>query len=410
MIRNREELFQSLQGALDEAVDGSMTAIVMLRVHGLHELSLRFGYEQAEQAQAAVKTLVAQCLRPIDRVFRIGDDRYALVLPRLRHRNHVLLAAARLAQAFEHTLGGAPWPWQGRPSMGIALAPEHGLTPDLLSRRADIALDEAHRRGELWATYLPDATQVEIFYDELREAISNNRLEVYFQPVWQLQERRISGAESLARWTRPEHGPVSPGDFVPFAEQSDLIFALTRWSVNATLRHASELRHVPGLTFAINASPRVLNRSGMVEQLLGALTIWNLPPSALIIEITETAYMSDPETSEKVLRRLRDQGMRIAIDDFGSGYASISYLRRLPATEVKIDQSLVLSMQEDPRTDKLVQAVIDMAHRLDLTTVAEGIETEASLQRLVEMGCDYGQGYHLGHPQPANAFIERFAD
>lgn len=408
MILRRDELFAEIKAQIAASSEDTPIAVVIMHVKGIRELSLRFGYEHGDHARITVEKLVSQALRPVDRIFSIGVDRYALVLPGLQHRNHVLLATARLIQAFEQPLGGAPNPWQGRPWMGIAVYPEHGSTADLLCRRADIALEGAHQRGEQCAFYQLEAPQVEIFYDDLREAIVNNRLDVYFQPLWDLQQPRLVGVESLARWNSPQLGLVSPGDFVPFAEQSDLISALTRWSIHTTLRHAADLGKVPGLTFAINFSPRVFNRPGMVEQLLSALEIWGLPPTSLIIEVTETALANDMDSSVKALERLRDHGIGIAIDDFGTGYASISYLHRLPATEVKIDQSLVLTMLDVPRTAKLVRALIDMAHHLGLSAVAEGIENETTRQMLADMGCDFGQGFHLGRPEPATSFIRRW--
>jgi EAL domain-containing protein (putative c-di-GMP-specific phosphodiesterase class I) len=324
------------------------------------------------------------------------------------NQNHVLLASTRLSQTFEQPLESGSTPWQMRAITGIAIYPEHGLGADLLCRRASMALDEAQRRGDLHAIYQLHDTQVEIFYEELRDAIEANRLQVFFQPVWNLQSGRISGIESLARWTSPQHGEVSPASFVPFSEQSDLISALTRWSINATLRQAANLPANAGLSFAINFSPRVFSRPGTVEQLIGALDIWGVAPTAVIVEITETALVNDLESSMQVLRRLRDLGVRIAIDDFGAGYASIAYLRRFPATELKIDQSLVGAMRDDSHTRKLVSAIINMAHHMDLTTVAEGIEDQLTQNLLTDMGCDFGQGYHLGRPESAADFVARF--
>ncbi|WP_426689638.1 putative bifunctional diguanylate cyclase/phosphodiesterase [Rhodanobacter ginsengiterrae] len=406
---NRESLFAAIDQQIAACADrGGRFAVLMLRARGLRQIALRFGYAQGEQAGEQAHALIGQSLRPVDQVFRAGDDSYAVVLPDMLSRNHVLLASARLGQAFEQPLHGMESPWQLRAVMGVALYPEHGVDADLLCRRAAMALDEAQRRSEPCDIYQPHDTQVEIFYDELREAIEANRLQVFFQPVCDLQARRIVAVESLARWTSPRHGAVSPASFVPFSEQSDLISALTRWSINATLRHAAPLCASGELSFAINLSPQAFSHPGMVEQFKGALDIWGVAPTSVIAEVTETALANDLESSVLVLRRLRDMGVRIAIDDFGTGYASISYLRRFPATELKIDQSLVAGMHDDPHTTRLVSAIINMAHHLELTTIAEGIESQATEDLLAGMGCDFGQGYHLGRPEPAGEFVQRF--
>ncbi len=405
---NREHIFGEIEAHIATSASERF-AVLVLRLPGLREISLRFGYVQGEQAEDKAHALIQRSLRPIDRVFRAGEDSFVVLLPAMLSSNHALLASTRLVHAFEHPLDGTISPWLVRPVMGISLYPEHGPTADHLCRRAGMALDEAQRRGEMCVIYEPHDTQIEIFYDELREALDANRLQVFFQPMWNLQDNCIAGAESLARWTSPNHGEVSPANFVPFSEQSDLISVLTRWSVNTTLRHIASLPPNHGLRFAINYSPRVLSRPGMVEQLIGALDIWGVPPSSVIVEITETTLINDLELSVQVLRRLRDHGIHIAIDDFGTGYASIAYLRRFPATELKIDQSLVTAMRTEPRTSKLVRAIINMAHHMDLTTTAEGIEDTATHNLLTGMGCDFGQGFYLGRPEPATEFLARFA-
>ena len=407
---NREHIFATIDTLIQASdVAGERFAVLILRVPGLREISLRFGYSQGEQAEEQAHTLVQHSLRPCDQVFRAGDDSFVVLLPTMLSANHALLAGTRLVQAFEQPLNGTASPWLVRPVMGVALYPEHGPSADQLCRRAGMALDEAQRRGELCVLYQPHDTQIEIFYDELREALDANRLRVFFQPIWSLQKSCIVGAESLARWSSPRHGEVSPANFVPFSEQSDLISVLTRWSVNTTLRHVASLPANHDLRFAINFSPRVLSRPGMVEQLIGALDIWGVPPTAVIVEITETTLVNDLDTSVQVLRRLRDHGVRIAIDDFGTGYASIAYLRQFPATELKIDQSLIAAIHHEPHTAKLVRAIVNMAHHMDLTTIAEGIEEQHTQDMLVDMGCDFGQGFHLGRPQPASDFIARFS-
>jgi EAL domain-containing protein (putative c-di-GMP-specific phosphodiesterase class I) len=271
-----------------------------------------------------------------------------------------------------------------------------------------MAADDALRRGERYAFHDPRNVRANIDYHELRESIEANRLATFFQPIWSLAQSRIVGVESLARWTSHKVGPVSPDDFVTFAEQNDLITSLTRWSIHATLRYVSALRGLPGCRVALNLSPRTLSHGGVAEQLLDALNIWGVPPGAIVAEITETALAGDVETVVRVLTKLRDHGVRIAIDDFGVGYASITYLSKFPASELKIDKSLVAHIATDARMAKLVESIVRFAHNLGLEATAEGIEDATSQRLLQEMGCDFGQGFHLGKPEPAADFVARY--
>jgi EAL domain-containing protein (putative c-di-GMP-specific phosphodiesterase class I)/GGDEF domain-containing protein len=406
---NRPALYAAIEASIDATRAGEQVAVVFVRVHGLREVSLRHGYAYGEAAEAQAATVIAGALRPGDQLFRASADRFFVLLPHLRNAGHAQLAATSLASAFEHPLNDGQTSWRARVICGVALYPEHGNDPDLLCRRAEMAHDEARRRGDQQAMYQPGETWVEILYDELRDAIYGNRLQAWFQPVRDLRTGRIAGGESLARWHSERHGPVSPGSFVPFAEQNDLISALTRWSINTTLRQVASLADTRGMGFAINLSPRVFTEVGVVEQLLGALDIWGVAPERVIVEITETALVHDLDLSVRVMQRLRDRGVRISIDDFGTGYASFSYLRRFPATELKIDMSLVAAMRNDQRATKLVRAMIDMAHHLDMVAVAEGIEDQVTCDLLAGMGCDFGQGYHLGRPQPPAEFAALLA-
>jgi EAL domain-containing protein (putative c-di-GMP-specific phosphodiesterase class I) len=168
------------------------------------------------------------------------------------------------------------------------------------------------------------------------------------------------------------------------------------------------LPHAPDFVLAINLSPQALSRGGVVEQLMDALNIWGMAPATIVAEVTETALARDMDLAVHALRRLRDLGMRVAIDDFGVGYASITYLHKFPATELKIDRSLVASIASDAQVARLVESIIQFAHNLGLATTAEGIEDAATQRLLIEMGCDLGQGYYLGRPEPAADFIARF--
>ncbi|MGH8117137.1 MAG: EAL domain-containing protein [Rhodanobacteraceae bacterium] len=408
---NRDAIHAAIGHQIDAAGAGTTGfAVLVVSIRELRQLALRYGSERGAQAEARIALLIRDSLRPVDRAFQSGDETFVAVLPGMRSPSHVLLAVAKLAAAFDkpHSFARGTPPWQARVAIGAALFPQDGTTPDELWRNAQLAADEAQRRGEAYAFHDLRTAQPRIDYQELRDSIESNRLVPWFQPIWQLADARIVGVESLARWTSPTLGPVKPNAFVTFAEQNDLISALTRWSIHSTFRHAAALHRSPGFLVAINLSPRALSRGGVAEQLLDALAIWGLPPTSVIAEVTETALAKDLESTVDALRRLRDQGMRVAIDDFGVGYASITYLSRFPATELKIDMSLVTLIGSDPRVARLVEAIVKFAHNLGLETTAEGIEDAATQRRLTEMGCDLGQGFHLGRPEPAADFIAGF--
>ena len=406
---NRAAIHAAIQRQIDAGGPRGF-AVMAMRIFDLRLIALRFGSACGEQAETHTANLISAALRPADIVLQSGDETFVAVLPGLHNRNHMLLAIAKLAAAFEqpHVVASDVPPWQTRVAMGVALFPEDGIDADALWRNAQTAVDDAQRRGDQYAFHDPTSARALIDYHDLRESITANRLATYFQPMWNLAQRRIVGVESLARWTSRTQRPVQPDDFVTFAEQNHLISALTRWSIHSTLRHASTLPHAPDFVLAINLSPQALSRGGVVEQLMDALNIWGMAPATIVAEVTETALARDMDLAVHALRRLRDHGMRVAIDDFGVGYASITYLHKFPATELKIDRSLVASIASDAQVARLVESIIQFAHNLGLATTAEGIEDAATQRLLTEMGCDLGQGYYLGRPEPAADFIARF--
>ncbi|MGN6479590.1 putative bifunctional diguanylate cyclase/phosphodiesterase [Luteibacter sp.] len=412
-MSERAHLLPAVQSRLDRArQEPGLCALLVVRLRGMREAQLRYGYEFGNEIMLAARERIVAVMRHVDTVYLAGDDSFVVLLPTLRNRTHALLAATRLVGAFDESpLMHGDRNWHGRAVVGVALCPDHGTDAELLFRRAELAHDEALRIGEPFAMYKPESTPVEILYGELRDDIAANKLDVMFQPLYDLRRGKVVSVESLARWTTAAFGAVPPSDFVPFAERSDLIVPLTRWSLNASLRHAAALhRGGAPLDVAINLSPRVFAEQGFAEQLLGALEIWGVPADSVIVEITETALLTDLDMSVRVLRRLRDCGVRVAIDDFGTGYASFAYLRHFPATELKIDRSFVDGMLADPRTEQVVRAMIEVAHRLGLEAVAEGVENAETLRRLDEMNCDIAQGYHIGHPTLAETFVaERLA-
>lgn len=367
------------------------------------------GYRAAEELLAAAQERLRELLRPQDLLLPMGDAGFLLLFVGLRSEGHAVLAAERTLQRFESPLRVMERWLTPVVALGLATCPTHASDAEALSLQALGALDSALQQGRRWAMASMDPSDL-LLHDDLREALQHNQLTVAFQPVIDLATGRWHAVESLARWNCPRRGSVAPSHFVSLAEQTGLAHELTRWSIHASLREFAPLRvRVPDLQCAINLSPKVFTESGLVEHIHSALAIWDLPAQALIIEVTETAVMENPEFSAQALRRLRESGIGIALDDFGQGYSSFNYLQHFPAQNLKIDQCFVTGMATDPRSQQLVRAIIELAHHLDLTVVAEGVEDAEVLDLLRAMNCDHAQGFHLGRPSPAAQLLSELS-
>lgn len=404
---NRADVLRELEAERVRAAEArEHFAFLLLRVQRHREEHQLFG----DYLSMAARTRIRAALRPQDRILPVGDNTFALILPNLRDSGHALLAANRLVRAFREPLLVGERLQQALPTIGITMYPEHGEQAEILCHAAEQAFAQALTSRDRYQLFQPERARSEPPYVDLREAIVNNRLEVFLQPLWDIGAHGVVGAESLARWHSDVHGAISPTDFVLLAEQTGLIESLTRWSVNTTLRHAAAARaRGQDLRFSINLSPRVFHEPGLVEQFQNAVAIWDVPAEHIVLEVTESSVMEDPSLSAIVLGQLRDHGFGISIDDFGIGYSSFAYLKRFPATELKIDQEFVLDIDRNPRSARLVHSMIDLAHHLDLVAVAEGVEDEATLSRLRDMGCDLAQGFLFGRPQPAADFVAALA-
>ncbi len=397
----RDALFASLQNAIGDAAASSRTlGLMVLRIRRLRETARMLGYDVGDALVDAVHALLATALREGDRVWRVGEGEFALVLPGLRDRNHAALAAGKVLRGLGEPLQAAGRAVLPVVSIGIAAAPDDDTEARALYRKADEACERANAGIDRYAFYEPPRRAFDFDHADLRDALAANRLELYLQPIADLREGgRVDRCEALSRWLHPVLGAIPPDAFVQMAEQTGLIAELTRWSLNVALRHVAQSPVL--FSVAVNVAVDALRQPGFPEQVLDLLALWNVPPGQLLLEITETGLMTDPAHCEHVLRRLREAGIGVAIDDFGTGYSSMAYLRRLPASELKIDQSFVRDMREDPRAHKLVGSMIDVSHHLGLTTVAEGVEDAETLAMLRAMGCDHAQGYHIGRPAPA---------
>lgn len=405
---NRVPLFLSLQSAIaDASMAGGTLGLLLLRTRRLREVSLLFGYDIGEAFVDAVQAAIAGAVRPQDQVWKTGEGDFVIVLPGLRDPNHAALAAAKLVRVLQAPVDAAGQQVLPAVTVGISTAPHDTADPQMLYRFADMACEDANFNSERFAFYTSPKFAADFSHADLRDAIAGNRLELFLQPIADLASGALNRCEALARWTHPVLGPIPPDAFVRVAEQTGLIGELTRWSLNVALRHVAEAYEAaPGRTatapaVAVNVAIDALQQPGFVEQVHDLLRFWGVPPDKLILEITESELMGDPQYCERVLREFRGKGIGVAIDDFGTGYSSMAYLRRLPASALKIDKSFVQDMLQDPRAEKLVASMIDVSHHLGMTATAEGVENAETLALLQSLGCDHAQGYHVGRPAPA---------
>ncbi len=350
--------------------------------------------------------LRATCNGPAMTVGRLGGDEFAVLVP-----HNSAEAATALAGRIMDALG-APYALdydrsiQLGASIGVALAPDHGEDANVLLARADLALNAAKMAGKGQAQiFSPDmearVQDRERLKGKLREALQTKHgLFVFYQPIVDVETGKVTAREALVRWHHPKRGWISPGEFVPVAEQSGLIDHLGDFVLNEACRDAA-LRD-DGARVAVNISAAQLGKGTLAPAVLSALVSSGLSPDRLEIEVTETALVDEETTSIDDLRRLRDMGVRVALDDFGTGYSSLSHLLLFPFDKIKIDGSFVKQAVERPESAAVVRAVADLGQRLGVTTVAEGVETQAQLDRVREEGCTEIQGYLYGRPAPSD--------
>jgi diguanylate cyclase (GGDEF)-like protein len=337
---------------------------------------------------------------------RLGNDEYAILHPCAQGLQDALAIAAAVQSGMETpvTLDGVAL--NVELSIGIALVPDHAEDPDTLLQRADMALDRARSQRGRVEVYAPEHHQSGAarlaLLGEVRPALERGEFTLFYQPKLDLSSGQVTGVEALLRWRHPQRGMVPPLEFIALIEQTALVGPVTQHVIDLALRQSSKWRAAGlDLGMSVNLSARNLHDRELPAQIEALLRSHAVPPTALTVEVTESAAMADPDTAIGVLEALRVQGIGVSIDDFGSGHASIAYLATLPVSELKIDRSFVTDMCQSPRDEAIVRTTIDLARHLELNVVAEGIETAEVRKRLATMGCHTGQGYLISRPAPA---------
>ncbi|MDO9713387.1 bifunctional diguanylate cyclase/phosphodiesterase [Paracraurococcus lichenis] len=403
-LPNRVLFRDRLNDALARARRNEGFAVLYLDLDRFKEVNDTLGHPVGDALLRAVTARLQAELRETDTLARLGGDEFAVIQASLDQPRDATTLARRLVEVIS-----APFLLDGHQmvigtSVGISLCPTDGFDPDALLKGADMALYRAKAEGRgRWRFFEPEMDarmQLRRTLElDLRRALAMSEFEVFYQPIVNIDTRRVSGLEALLRWRHPERGLVPPDDFIPLAEEIGLILPIGEWVLAQACCDAATWPGAPKV--AVNLSPVQFAGRGLVEAVAAALAQSGLAPARLELEITETVLLQDTEATLATLHRLKALGVRIAMDDFGTGYSSLSYLQRFPFDKVKIDRSFTRELGNSRQSNAIVQAVTDLCAGLEMTTTAEGVETEAQLAVLRRRGCSEAQGYLFSKPKPA---------
>lgn len=410
-LPNREKFRETLKTTIDNNQDSATSLVVItLNLDRFKHVNDVLGYAFGDELLKAVAERLQQQV-PDERnlVARLAGDEFAILLAQSDAQN-ALAITAQITKAFEVPLALHEQTIDLSASMGVACWPADAIDADFLLSRSEIAMHAAKNKiaGVLFYTPTLDSssTLTLSLLSDLRHALQNGELRLYLQPKIATASKQVVAAEALIRWHHPERGLIPPMDFIPFAEQTGFVRQLTIWMFETAAQQWRSLQPAEGdLRIAINLSTRDLMDLDFPQRLTSIMHDSDVSPSAFCLEITESAIMDDPQRAEATLYKLSEQGFKLSIDDFGTGFSSLAYLKRLPVNELKIDRSFVMAMDKDESDAKIVRSTIDLAHNLGLSVVAEGVENKALLDKLRELDCDEAQGYLIAKPMPYDEFV-----
>lgn len=409
-LTNRTYFHELLRLTLREvAEDGDACAVMCLDLDRFKTVNDTVGHMAGDELLKHVAARIAGCMHPADTVARLGGDEFAVLVKSDPTGEYL----GNLAQELI-SIVGKPFTFAGQIievglSIGIARAPQHGLVEQLLFSRADLALYRAKAEGRncyrIFDAAMDEAvTRRRELERDLKSALADGGLELFYQPQIRANSCELVGFEALARWRHPTRGLIPPSEFIPLAEETGLISVLGKWVLRTACSEAA--RWSRPLKVAVNLSPREFQQSDLPDLILGILSETGLPPARLEIEITETAIFADRGRALSILRRLKALGINIAMDDFGTGYASLATLQAFPFDKIKIDRSFVGQVEICPQAAVIVRTVLGLGRSLGLSVVAEGVETAGQMRFLIAEECQELQGYLFGKPQPIASFTE----
>ena len=412
-LPNRRLFLDLLQQAVQQAQrDNSRIGVTVLDIDFFKKVNDSLGYARGDTLLQMIAKRIQNCARKVDTICRLGGDEFAIIHPKAGH-------AENIAQMTQRLLGELAKPFQVEDqelhlsaSIGVTIVPEDGLDPELLLKNADLAMHQAKKFGrsnfQFFTKSLDErAVQRLAMENEIRVGIKQEQFLLHHQPKVDLVSKSIVGMEALVRWSPYDKTLISPAEFIPVAEETNLIVPLGEWVLRAACVDTARWHSLhPNLRVAVNISPRQFQEKNFFNCLESALNDSQLPPEYLELEITESMLVDNVDETIALLKQIKNRGISIAMDDFGTGYSSLSVLKRFPIDTLKIDQSFVRDLAIDSDDAQIVAAIISMAHSLNLKVVAEGVETKEQLEFLCNKKCDIIQGYYFSKPLPVNQFTQ----
>jgi diguanylate cyclase (GGDEF)-like protein len=412
-LPNRQLLKDRLEQQIVQARrEEECGALLYLDLDRFKEINDVHGHSVGDVVLVQAAERIVSQVRDSDTVSRLGGDEFVVVMPHVHSERQVRLTADRLLERLGESFAVRGSDHYVSASIGIVMFPDDGDSVETLLKNADVAMYRAKEAGrgrfEFFSKKLNAEARRKIGLErDLRTAFHKNQLEVYYQPQFDSSTGIISGAEALLRWQHADEGFVSPAEFVPLAEDSDLIIDIGRWVIERTCKDLkmilSDGLH-PG-SVSINVSTRQLREGQFISDVLEPLRRYRIHPGYLQLEVTETTVAQNRDRAISLLKALREEGVRVAIDDFGTGYSSLSYLQQMPFDVIKIDKSFVERIGAGDPSDNICRTIIKMAHEMGKKAIAEGVEHRAQMEFLEKHRCDFVQGYYYSHPLPMDEFV-----
>jgi len=412
-LPNRTYLVNALRKLLTESDDN--LAVLFVDLDGFKTINDSLGHHAGDEFLRSVARAMRSSVRDRDTVARFGGDEFVIVLRAYGGPDNLVSICEKILELVSRPVQVSAHTVTVTPSIGIAVAPDDGDDADTLLRNADAAMYTVKEFGKFGFRFFERSMHTVAherltLSQELREALHLGSIEVYYQPQKHLRTGSLSGLEALARWNHPTRGTISPTVFVPISERSGLVASLGTHVLRTVIEHLkgwSQAGFEPPYV-AINLSPQELRDPAFADSVHEAAIFHGIEPSRIRFEITESTATRHPEITLRLLRQLEQKGFELAIDDFGTGYSSLSYLRQMPTRTVKIDQSFIRGSTQNRADREITEAIVALAKKLHLETVAEGVELEEEAIWLRDIGCDVGQGFYFARPMPADELLMRF--